>query len=77
MCEVAVCKGDVGGHARTCSRVSRGEYECNGVQSESRDMREFERVDWKETTTATFERQGPGSGFSCNGDRAGLAQQRA
>jgi len=35
VCEVAVCKGDDGGHVRTCSRVSRGE--CDGVESESRD----------------------------------------
>ena len=64
MCEVAVCKGDDGGHARTCSRVSRGE--CDGV--------EFERENAMETTTATVEGQGPSSGRSCNGDRAGLAQ---
>ena len=37
MCEVAVCEGDVGGHARACSRISRGECEYNGVQSGRRD----------------------------------------
>ena len=42
MCEVAVCKGDVGGHAGACSRVSRCEW--NGKVCESRDTREFERV---------------------------------
>ena len=42
VCEVAVCKVDDGGHARACSRVSRGE--CNVVVCESRDTREFERV---------------------------------
>ena len=38
VCEVAVCTGDNGGHVRTCSRVSRGECECNGVVYERRDM---------------------------------------
>ena len=83
MCEVAVCKGDVGGHARACSRVSRCEWEFNGEQSGRRNTQvcvgrmEYERENAKETKTATFERQGPSSGSSCNGDRAGLAQQRA
>ena len=64
MCEVAVCKGDVGGHARACSRVSRCECESNGEQSGRRNTQvcvgrmEFERENAKETTTATFERQG-------------------
>ena len=44
---------------------------------ESRDTREFERVCGKETETAPVKGQGPGSGRSFNGDRAGLAQQRA
>ena len=68
MCEVAVCKGDVGGHARACSRVSRCECEFGGVQSGRRNTQvcvgrmEFKRESGKETTTATVERQGPGSG---------------
>ena len=74
MCEVAVGKGDVGGHARACSRVSRCKWN-NGVQSGRRDTQVC--VDCMETTTATFERQGPGSGSSCNGDRAGFTRQRA
>ncbi len=72
MCEVAVCKGDVGRHARTCSRVSR--CECDGVESERRDTQVC--VDGMETTTATEERR-PSSGCSCIGDRAGFARQRA
>ena len=72
MCKVAVRKGDDGGHARTCSRVSR--CECNGVECERRNTKVC--VGGVETTTAT-EGQGLGSGRSCNGDRAGLAQQRA
>ena len=71
MCEVAVCKGDDGGHARACSRVSRGE--CDGVQNERRDTQVC--VGGVETTTTGG--QGPGSGRSFNGERAGLAQQRA
>ena len=61
MCEVAVCKGDDGGHTGTCSRVSRGE--CNGKVSESRDTQEcvcgmeFERENAMETMTATVEGQ--------------------
>ena len=75
MCEVAVCKGDVGWHARTCSRVSR--CECHVVVCESRDTRKFERESGMETTTATVERQGPGSGSRFIGDRAGFTRQRA
>ena len=44
---------------------------------ESRDTQECERENAKETTTATFERQGPSSDRSFIGDRAGFAQQRA
>ena len=73
MCEVTVCKGDDGGHARTCSRVSRCEF--NGVQSERRNTQVC--VDCMETTTASDKRQRPSSGCSYNGDRVGLAQQRA
>ena len=73
MCEVAVCKGDDGRHARACSRVSRGE--CDGVESERRDTQVC--VGGIETTTATIERQGPSSGCSFNGDSAGFAQRRA
>ena len=72
MCEVAVCKGDDGGHAGTCSHVSR--CECNGVVSEHRDTQV--RVGGMETTTAT-DGQGLSSGRSCNGNRAGLARRRA
>ena len=75
MCEVNVCEGDDGRHAGARSRVS--ESECNGEVCESRDTREFERVDCMETKTATFEGQRPSSGRSCIGGRAGLAQQRA
>ena len=71
MCEVAICEGDDSGHARSCSRVSR--CECNGKVSESRNTQVC--VDRMETTTAT-DGQGPSSGRSCKGDRAGLAQQR-
>ena len=72
VCEVAKCKGDDGGHARTYSRVSR--CECDGMVSERRNTQVC--VDRMKTTTAT-DGQGPSSGCSCNGDRAGLAQQRA
>ena len=71
-----MCKGDVGGHARACSRVSRGEYECNVVVCESRDTREFECESGTETKTATFEGQKLGSGGSFIGDRAGFTRQR-
>ena len=67
MCEVAVCKGDVGGHARAYSRVSRCEF--NGVQSGRRDTQVC--VGRVETETATVARQKPGSGGRCNGDRPG------
>ena len=76
MCEVAVCEGDDGRHARACSRVSRGEYECNVVVCESRDTREFECEDGTETKTATVEGQKPSSGGSFIGDRAGFTRQR-
>ena len=72
VCEVAVCKGDDGGHARTCSRISWGE--CNGAVCERRDTQVC--VVRVETTTAT-DGQMPGSGRSCNENRAGFAQQRA
>jgi len=72
VCEVAVCKGDDGGHAGTCSRISRCEF--NGVQSERRDTQVC--VDCMETTTAT-DGQEPSSGCSCNGDRAGFTRRRA
>ena len=39
--------------------------------------REFERVDGMETTAATDEGQGPSSGRSCIGDRAGFTRRRA
>ena len=74
MCEVAVCKGDVGGHARACSRISRCECESNGVQSGRRDTQVC--VGRVETKTATVEGQKPGSGGSCNWDRAGFTRQR-
>ena len=77
MCEVAVSKGDVGGHARACSRVSRCGCEFNVVQCESRDTRELECESGTETKTATFEGQKPGSGGSCYRDRPGSARQRA
>ena len=73
MCEVSVCEGDDGGHAGTCSRVSR--CECNGMVSEHRNTQVC--VDRMETMTVTFEEQGPSSGRSYFGNRAGLAQQRA
>ena len=72
MCEVAVCEVDDGGHERTCSRVSRGE--CNGVVCERRDTQVC--VGGVETTTAT-DGQGPRSGSSCIGNRAGFARRRA
>ena len=65
MCEVAVCKGDDGGHARACSRVSR--CECDGM--------EFERENAMET--ATVKGQRPSSGCSWFGNRAGFARRRA
>ena len=72
MCEVAVCEGDDGGHAGTRNHIS--EWKCLGVVCEHRNTQECVRG--METTTAT-EGRGPSSGRSCNGDRAGLAQQRA
>ena len=76
MCEVAVYKGDVGGHARACGRVSQCEYEWefNGVQSGRRGTQVCENG--METETATVERQKPGSGGSFDWDRAGSARQR-
>ena len=79
MCEVAVCKGDVGGHARACSRVCQ--CECIGEVCKRRNTQvcvgrmEFERE--SATTTATIERQRPSSGRSFNGDRAGFTRRRA
>ena len=75
VCEVAVRKGDVGGHARACSRVSRGECESNVVQSGRRNTQVC--VDCMKMTTATVERQKPSSGCSFIGDLAGFTQQRA
>ena len=80
MCEVAVCKGDDGGHARTCRCVSR--CECHGKVCERRNTQmcvcgmELERESAMETT-ASDNGQRPSSGRSCNGNRAGLAQQQA
>ncbi len=71
MCKRAIRKGDDGGHVRACSRVSQ--RECD-VVCERRDTQESVRE--VGTTTATGG-QGPSSGCSCFGDRAGLAQQRA
>ena len=75
MCEVAVCKGDVGGHARACSRVSRCECESKVVQSGRRNTQVC--VDCIKMTTATVERQKPSSGCSFIGERAGFTQQQA
>ena len=75
VCEVAVCQGDDGGHVGTCSRVSRGECKFNVVQSGRRNTQVC--VGTVETTTATVESQKPGSGGSCNWDRAGFTWQRA
>ena len=47
------------------------------MQYESRDTREFKRESGMETETATVARQKPGSGGSCNRDRAGSTRQRA
>ena len=76
VCAVAVHTGDVGRYARACGRVSRCEYECecDWVQYESRDTREFECKSCMET--ATVESQMPGSGSSCYRDRAGSTRQR-
>ena len=73
MCEVAVCEGDDGGHAGACNRMSQGE--CHVVVCERRDTQVC--VGGMETTTATFEGQGPSSGRSYFGDRAGFARRRA
>ena len=73
MCEVAVCEGDDGGHAGARNRMS--ESECHGMVCERRNTQECVRG--METTTVTFEGQGPSSGRSCIGDRAGFAQWRA
>ena len=74
-----MCEGDDGRHAGTRNRMS--ECECHDMVCERRNTQEcvcgmeLERKSATETT-ATEER-GPSSGRSCNGDRAGLAQQRA
>ena len=68
MCEVAVCEGDVGGHARACSRVSRCEW--NGKVQSGRRITQV-CVGRMETKTATVERQKPGSGVSFDWDRPG------
>ena len=70
VCEVAVCKGDDGRHAGTRNRMS----ECHDM-CEHRDTQEC--VCEVATGTATVERQGPSSGRSCFGNRAGFARQRA
>ena len=73
VCEVAVCEGDDGGHAGARSRVS--EWKCPVMVCERHDTQVC--VDGMETTTATFEGQGPSSGRSRIGDRAGFARRRA
>ena len=72
MCEVAVCKGDDGGHAGARGRVA--ECECHGMVCERRDTQVC--VGGMATKTAT-EGQRPSSGSSCIGNRAGFARQRA
>ena len=69
-----MCEGDDGGHAGTRSRVSR--CECNDMVCERRATRECECVGGMATETTATDGQGPSSGRSCIGDRAGLAQQR-
>ena len=71
VCEVAVCEGDDGRHAGTRNRMS----ECHDMVCERRDTQVC--VGGMETTTAIFEGQGPGSGRSCFGNRAGFARRRA
>ena len=71
VCEVAVHTGDVSRHVRTCGCVSRGECDRDNVQCESRGTREGECEKRMETPTATVARQMPGSGGSCDWDRAG------
>ena len=73
MCEVAVREGDDGGHAGTCNRMS--ECECNGMECERRDTQVC--VGGMATKTATDEGQGPSSGRSYFGNRAGFARRRA
>ena len=68
--EVAVCKGDDGGHAGARSRMS----ECHDKVCECRDTQECVRG--METTSAT-EGQRLSSGRSCIENRAGFARQRA
>ena len=70
VCEVAVCKGDDGGHAGTRNRMS----ECHGKVCERRDTQVC--VGGMETTTAT-KGQRPSSGRSCIEHRAGFARRRA
>ena len=72
VCEVAVCKGDDGGHAGT--RNSMPECECHGEVCERRGTWEFVRESATEMAT---DGQMPSSGRSCFGDRAGFARQRA
>ena len=79
MCEVAVCEGDDGWHAGTCSRVSR--CECHVMVCERHDTQEcvcgmeLERESATETTAT--EEQRPSSGRSCIGNCAGFARRRA
>ena len=72
-CVRSLCKGDDGGHARTCSRISR--CECDGMESELRNTQVC--VDCMETKMASDNGQRPSSGCSCIGNRAGLARRRA
>ena len=69
MCKVAVCEGDDGGHVRTRNRMS----ECHDMVCERRDTQVC--VGGMETKTASDKGQGPSSGRSCFGDRAGFARQ--
>ena len=70
VCEVAVCKGDDGGHAGARSRMP----ECHDGVCEHRGTWELERE--SATKTAT-DRQRPSSSRSYFEDRAGFARQRA
>jgi len=68
-----VCERDDGRHAGTRNRMS--ECECHVEVCERRGTWEFVRE--SATEMATDEGQGPGSGRSCFGNRAGFARQRA
>ena len=73
MCEVAVRERDDDRHAGTRSRVS--ECECYVEVCERHGTWEFVRE--SATEMATDKGQGPESGHSCFGDRAGFTRQRA